>query len=178
MASFAISIALSLLGFAIQADSEGRLLHLSGSRFTLEVLEPEGWTLATRAAPQIANFIFHPRGTDWRTAEAVVYVRIVPREEAESPEHFIESSGERFKQGCGLGEWETRAPLLSGVTSFQMVEFRCPAVRDEVVAVTDVSGAFVVFTLSVQPGGSIETMRPVLRSILMSFDWQDMARDG
>jgi len=178
MASFAVSVILALLGFSSQAESDGRLVRLSGSTFSLEVLEPQGWTLATRAAPQIANFIFHPQGTDWRGAEAVVFVRIVPREESEKPEHFIESSGERFKDGCAFGEKKGKDPLLLGRTSFHVVEFRCPGVREEVVAVTDVSGAFVVFTLSVQPGHSIDTLRPVLRSILKSFSWHNIATDG
>jgi len=177
MASFAVCFILSLLGFATQAEIGGRLLSLSGSTFSLEVLEPQGWTLATRAAPQIANFIFHPQGTDWRRAEAVVYVRIVPREESEKAEQFIESSGKRFKEGCVFGDREAKEPLLLGATSFHLVEFRCPGIREEVVAVTAVSGAFVVFTLSVQPGGSIDTLRPVLKSILMSFRWHSMATD-
>jgi len=148
-------------------------MRLSGSTFSLELVEPAGWRLATRAASQVANFIFHPEGQDWRSAESVIYVRIVPREEDETGQGFLELSDKRFREQCPFAGSEERPGFIHEVPGFLVEEFPCPGVRDEVVAIKEVPGAFVVFTLSTDPGGLIETSVLALRKILVSFRWQE-----
>jgi hypothetical protein len=154
-------------------ENDDRLMRLSGSTFSLELVEPAGWRLATRAAPQIANFILHPEGQDWRRAESVIYVRIVPREKDETAQEFLESSDERFRERCPFADGEGRQAVLQEVPGFLVREFLCPGVRDEIVALREVPGAFVVFTLSTGPGGMVEKSALALEKILVSFRWRE-----
>ncbi len=160
------------------SEKDGRLLHLSGSSFSLEVLEPEGWQLATRAAPQIANFIFHPEGTDWRRAEAVIYVRIVPREETEKREEFVESSRERFREQCPFFGSEPEAKSSQQVAEFLVEEFRCPSIRQEIMAVREVPRFFLIFSLSGQTETPLEKYIGVFRRILTSLRWHVKSGDN
>jgi hypothetical protein len=155
------------------SETGDRLLRLSGSTFSIELVEPLGWKLATRAAPQIANFIFHPEGTDWRRAEAVIFVRIVPRASSETVREFIEVSDKRFRERCPFEDGHDNPGALYEVPGFQIGEYRCPGIRDELLAVTEVPGSFVVFTLSTESEGMVDRSAPVLRKILTSFRWYE-----
>jgi hypothetical protein len=140
-------------------------------------MEPEGWELATRAALQIADFILYPEGTDWRRADVVIYVRFVDHEEYENCNEFIESSREQFRAQCPLGDSEIATESLQRVSGFLVEEFRCAGIREEIIAVTDVPDRFVVFSLTAQTGHSIDHSIPVLKEILRSFKWYEMAAD-
>ena len=178
MPRLALPLILALFAFHLSAETGDRLLRLSGSTFSLEVIEPEGWKLATRAALQIANFIFYPEGTDWRRADAVIYVRFVRREEAETREGFIEASEARFREECSLIDSEEETPpLRQEISAFLVEELRCRGIREEMIAVTEVPGFFVVFSLSSQTGTSIDQSIPVLKRILQSFSWQETGEE-
>ena len=150
--------------------SAGRALRLTGNGFVLHLAEPSGWRLATRAAPQIANFIFHPVGKEWRRADTVIYVRLVSKGANQSLESFIETAKESFRERC-LGSSDDSDVPIKEVPGFAIEDFSCFGMHEEVVAFREVPGYFIVFTLAVQPGGSLEESAPVLRQILHSFRW-------
>ena len=160
-----------LVGSLLGSGSAGRVLRLSGNGFVLHLAEPSGWRLATRAAPQIANFIFHPAGEEWRRAETVIYVRLVSKGVNQSLEGLIETAKESFRERCLGSSGDSDVPTIKEVPGFTIEDFSCFGMHEEVVAFREVPGYFVVFTLAVQPGGSLEESVPVLRQILHSFRW-------
>jgi hypothetical protein len=127
--------------------------------------------LSTRAAPQIANFIFHPAGEEWRRADTVIYVRLVSKGADESLDSFIETAKESFRERCLGSSDDSDFPPIKEVPGFTIEDFSCFGMREEVVAFREVPGYFIVFTLAVQPGGSLENSLPVLRQVLQSFRW-------
>jgi hypothetical protein len=159
----------------LATESPGRVLRLSGNGFVLQLVEPDGWRLATRAAPQIANFIFHPVGEEWRRSDRVIFVRLVPRAGVESLESFIESTRGNFRERCLGGSDNLDRPTVREVPGFIIEDFSCFGMREEVLAFRQVPGYFVVFTLAVNPGGSLEEAVPVLRQILISFRWMQQS---
>lgn len=173
MPNAALTLVLPLLVFSSPAEEGDRLLRLSGNTFSLEVMEPEGWELATRAAPQIANFIFHPEEADWRRADTLIFVRFVSREESEKREAFIESSRERFQGECAFVDGDVGTHSLREVSTFLVEEFLCPGTREEILAVTEVPKFFVVFSLSAQAGISVDPSKSVFEKILKSFIWHE-----
>lgn len=156
-------------------EEEGKLLHLYGRGFSFQVVEPDGWTLDTRAAPQIANFIFHPRGVDWRRADAVIVSRFISRRSDESLEELSVRSRQEFLESCPFAEDEKTFHLES-VEPFAVEVYHCPGVRKEVVASAPFPGYFVVFALSARDDGGVESALPVLRAILRSFRWFESPR--
>ncbi len=171
----AVLCASLMLWFGAVSEVEGRLLHLYGSGFSFQIIEPDGWTLDSRAAPQIANFIFHPRGVDWRRAETLIITRFVSRRSSESVEDFISRSRQEFLESCPFADDEKQLHLDS-VEPFTLQVYHCPGVRKEVVASAPFAGYFVVFALSAREDKGIESALPVLRRILQSFRWFDSPR--
>ncbi len=164
-----------MLGGGEGEAPEGRLLQLHGRGFSFEVLEPEGWLLDTESAPQIANFIFHPRGVNWRRADAVIYARFTPRRSEERLEAFLEENRRHFYATCPGGT-ESRAVALD-TGSFQVFRFECTGSRTELVAFAEFPGYFVIFALTGRDAQSIAPGEVPLRGILRSFRWTTLPRD-
>ncbi len=160
---------------------EGRMVQMYGRGFSFQVAEPEGWSLDTRAAPQIANFIFHRRGEDWRRSEAFILARFVKKQKNDTLEDFIAGNLDKFAVACPAGkEAEDQPEGLAKVDPFQVQTFNCPGVRKEVAATAEYGHYFVVFVLSSEHYGAVEAALPALREILASFRWFDYphARSG
>jgi len=151
------------------------MVHLYGRGFSFQVMEPEGWELDTGAAPQIANFIFHPKGQDWRRAESLIVARFIRREGSQGLEAFMESSRKEFLDACPFGEAQPyKDAEMASVEPFKLEDYHCPGVRQEVVATGPFSRYFVVFSLSSQQPGGVKAALPALRTILSSFEWVDV----
>lgn len=155
-------------------ETGGELIRLYGRGFSFEVLEPRGWTLDTGSAPQVANFIIHPEGENWRRAPAVVYVRFVRRQAEDSLEDFVLENRNQFIQFCPFAEEEFSDLPLEPVEPFAIEVYDCPGVRREVVASAALPGYFAVFVLSEQQKGAIEESADVFRRILSSFRFFDV----
>jgi hypothetical protein len=163
---------LLLVSFSfVVAQDDGKVLRLYGRDFSFQVTEPDGWMLNTRSAPQIANFIFHPRGVDWRRADSVIFARFVPRLEDETLEDFARQGREKFLAECPFAD-DRPPPLdLPPVDQFAFEVYHCPGIREEVVAVTAVRRFFVVFALSTQKEGALKEGFGALHQIASSFEW-------
>jgi len=160
-----------LLCLSLFVQDGGRLVSLNGRNFSIQVLEPEGWKLDTRSAPQIANFIFHPEDVSWRRADAVIFVRMLPRSSDDSEEEFAALNRTRFEEGCPFAEPEqVDSPLLS-VDRFTIRVYDCPGVRKEIVAITSIPGFFAVFALSLQNKEAEESSLRSFEKIVTSFRW-------
>lgn len=171
-----LRIAVAALLLALQlAPQQGRLLELHGRGFSFSVLEPEGWELVPRAAPQIATFIFQRKGTNWRRSESVIFVRFVPREANQSVEEFMALNRGQFLEQCPFAEdGEMEAPF-EAVEDFLTAEFSCTGVREEFVAARAASRFFLVFVLSSGNPSALRADAPVLKRILASFKWNEQA---
>ncbi|GAB4220108.1 MAG: hypothetical protein Kow001_00480 [Acidobacteriota bacterium] len=154
---------------------EGRLLQLHGRGFSFEVLEPEGWVLDTESAPQIANFIFHPRGVNWRRADAVIYARFTPRRLGEPLDSFLEENRRNFYSTCPGGA-DSRVEALEAAP-FQVFRFDCTGSRTELVAFAEFPGYFVIFALAGRDAAAVAPGESTLRAILQSFRWTTLPRD-
>lgn len=171
-----LKIAGAALLLALQlAPQQGRLLELHGRGFSFSVLEPEGWELAPRAAPQIATFIFQRKGSNWRRADSVIYVRFVPREADQTVEEFMALNRAQFLEECPFAEDQRSEAPLDAVEGFMTAEFSCSGVREEIVAARASSRLFLVFVLSSRSPSALRVDAPVLRSILSSFKWKEQA---
>ncbi len=149
-------------------------MTLHGKGFSFQVMEPEGWTLSTRAAPQIASFVFHRQGVDWRSADALILARFVPRESGESVEEFIQSTRETFEQECPFADEESSE---LPVDRFAIEVYHCPGVRKEIAAVTPVPGFFVILTLTSQDEDAYQHSLQSFRNVVRSFRWFDLPVD-
>jgi hypothetical protein len=164
-----------ILGGGEGEAAEGRLLQLHGRGFSFEVLEPEGWVLDTESAPQIANFIFHPQGVNWRRADAVIYARFTPRHPDERLASFLEENRRHFYSTCPGGS-DSRVEAL-GADPFEVFRFDCAGSRTEFVAFAEFPGYFVIFALSGRDAAAVAPGESPLRAILQSFRWTTLPRD-
>lgn len=161
---------------SLTVQGQGQDVRLYGKGFSFQVRQPQGWTLDTRSAPQLANFIFYPEGNDWRKAEAVVYVRFVPKEGSETLEEFVMTSDRDFKESCPFGDDPDEAPVpIPAVERFLTRVYNCPGTRSEVDAVTEVPRFFVVFVLSsdvseTSKAASVDAFSEIIRS----FKWLEI----
>lgn len=169
---------LFLLGIAEGEVTEGKILELHGRGFSFQVLEPEGWVLDTYSAPQIANFIFHPQGMNWRRADAVIYSRFAPRNSGENLETFLQENRDQFFTSCPEGE-ESELKHLKGqpVEPFRLFRYTCPRGQTELVAFAEYPGHFVVFALTGRNAAAIAPGEVPLRGILQSFRWTVVPRE-
>ncbi len=164
-----------LLGLLSPVSAEGRVVHLYGRGFSFQVMEPEGWELDTGAAPQIANFIFHPKGQDWRRAESLIVARFIRRDGNQGLEGFMNSSRKEFLDACPFGEVQPyKDAHMSSIEPFKLEDYHCPGVRQELVATGPFSRYFVVFSLSSQQPDGVTAALPALKTILSSFEWVDL----
>ena len=165
-----------LLCLSFFLQDGGRLVNLNGRNFSIQVLEPEGWKLDTRSAPQLANFIFYPEGVNWRDSDAIVFARLIPRSSEESVEEFSAQNRIRFEEGCPFAEPEQKESLPLSVDRFAIQVYDCPGVRKEIVAITSIPGFFAVFALSLQnlevEAGALESFE----KIVDSFRWFPKAK--
>lgn len=165
-----------LLLLAMPAES-GRVLQMYGKDFWFQVREPEGWTLETNSARQIANFIFRPVGKDWRRSESLIISRFVPRQRHDTLEGLLTQSREQFLEACPFADEETELGSLDEVAAFSVRVYHCPGVRKEVVAAAAYSSYFVIFALSSGGERGIASALPVFKEILSSFQWFDLPQD-
>ena len=156
---------------------EGRMVQMYGRGFSFQVAEPSGWTLDTRAAPQIANFIFHRQGEDWRHSDAFILARFVGKQKGATLQSFIEDNLDKFVMACPAGkETKSRPEGLAKVDPFSVQTYDCPGVRREIVATGDFNRYFVVFVLSSERASAAEAALPALQEILTSFQWFEYPR--
>ena len=156
----------------------GRIVSLNGRNFSIQVLEPEGWKLDTRSAPQLANFIFHPDDVNWRRADAVIFARMIPRSSDDSEEEFVALNRTRFEEGCPFAEPEQADSRLLSVDRFTIQVYDCPGVRKEIVAITSVPGFFAVFALSLQNREAEGSSLRSFEKIVTSFRWSAKGSAG
>jgi hypothetical protein len=158
-------------------EAEGRLVHLRSSSFAFQILEPEGWVLDTRAAPQIANFVFHPEGSDWRRSDSNIFVRFIPRRQEGSAKEFWDMNQEGFLEECPFGE-EVPCELEGQEDSaFEFRKYICPGVREEIIAVAPVQGYFAMLVLTSKRNHGTADSLEVLNSIAKSFRWYSLESD-
>ena len=165
-----------LLG-CIPALEGGRTLRIRGLDYSFMVTEPAGWTIDVGSAIQVANFVMHPEGTQWREAEVVAFSRFFPRSQDEDLERFLQSE---------LAGQEVLCPKLEisdlhldldpnpGTRSRSRVVAKscaCPGGMQEVVAFTEVTDYFVIFVLSARDEASITGALPTFQQLISSFRW-------
>ena len=156
---------------AVPGEQAERILRLHGRGFSFEVVEPPGWLLDTRSAPQVANFIFYPEGGEWRGSDRVIFARFVPRRPEESTGEFLRTDRENFGKQCPLGNDGQAVSPGEAVSGFSLQRFDCPPSKPELVAVRSVPGFFVVFVL-VAPEDDVPA-RKAFDAILRSFKWRE-----
>lgn len=108
------------------AEGNDRILHLYGKDFSFKVAEPVGWKLDTRSAPQIANFIFHPVGQNWRRSNALIFARFIPKKGSMTLEDFLEENQTRFEEECPFADPETPESSIGLKGRFKTKTFTCP----------------------------------------------------
>lgn len=165
-----------LPGVAAEREpSAGRLVHLYGDGFRMTVLEPFGWRLDTRAAPQIAHFILYPEtAADWRRAPVVLLARFVPT--GETLQSWLATNRERFQEACPLGEISEEVPrALESAGTFQVRRYLCPTGRQEWVAVRRVGRYLLIFSLSARQESMLEGHAGTFADFLRTFQWSTEA---
>lgn len=172
-----------LLG-CVPALEGGRTLRIRGLDYSFLVTEPSGWTIDVGSAIQVANFVMHPEGTQWREADVVAFSRFFPRNQDEDLENFLHSE---------LAGQEVRCPKLE-ISDLNLdlalnPEARerprivakscaCPGGKQEVVAFTEVTDYFVIFVLSARDAASISKALPTFQQLISSFRWLGRPRSS
>ena len=153
------------------ALAKGKTLRVNGRGFSFSISEPEGWVVDFRSAAQIANFVMHPKLSTWRESSVVVFGRFLAKQPKETLETFVDNALEEFQNSCPFFDIQDSDLELDGPQSFTTKILRCPGVRHEMVAVTEVPGFFVAFVLSADsPNGLREAQSP-FQEVLSSFLW-------
>lgn len=165
----------NLLPATLTPDSDGRLVTLHGRNFSFQILEPSGWVLDTVGAPQIANFIFHPRDTNWRRAEAVILARFVPRKSDETLSEFVSTNREHFLESCPFGEEDFETDIIKTENEFDIEVYDCPGVRKEIAAISTQPGYYVVLTLSPQSREALDKYVEIFQKVVNSFTWENLS---
>lgn len=147
-------------------------IRLYGRGYSVQVGQPAGWILDTRSAPQLANFILHPVGTNWRQADTLIFVRFNPEEPDQSLEEFLTVDREKFLEECPFGDPPGEPKTRKEAPRFRFQRFRCPGVRDELVAAVRVPGMVITFALTTQKEKGIERSLPAFLEVLKYFEWQ------
>ena len=167
-----ILLSASLLQFS---PSDNSILRFTLGRYNLEIAQPQGWILDTRAAPQIAHFVIHPEGTNWRRADVVIYVRFQPGGPDETVQKLLQEDTERFEEDCPYADTPEDV-TLEGAAQFSIRRYFCPGVREEVLAITKLPDFFAAFLMSSQKEGAISNALPTFDAILTSFHWSERSR--
>lgn len=153
----------------------GKIVHLTGNGFSLEISQPEGWILDTSSAPQIAAMVFYPEGTDWRRSDARIFVRFTPRPKDTNFEEFVEEDRGKFEEECPFADpEEDRFEWQDVEDRFRVSEYRCPGIRNAVVAFSETEQFVVIVELSAETGVALQRSISPLREILASFQWQEV----
>ena len=153
----------------------GKTIRIGGNGFSFSITEPDGWQIDFRGARQIANFVMHPVGSNWRQAPVVAFARFTPRGSRETLESFFDRDAEEFQKACPFYEIQDVDLALKGFRKFLSREHSCPSVRNEIVAVTEVPGFFVTFVLSSDRRDSLQGAVSPFQEMLSSFDWVGQA---
>lgn len=99
----AFGIALIVTLSATDAHAEIRKLMLIGDgkltpAFELILAPPQGWQEEKEASKQNGVQMMVPRGRDFRSAPALMYVKVSSRPNSQSVEDFVRVSRERWRQ--------------------------------------------------------------------------------
>lgn len=150
-------ISLLLVFCSVYPLDAGRTIRISSPQFSFLIDEPDGWMIDVRSAIQIANFVVHRQGTTWRYADVVVFGRFFPREPDQTLEDFVKDDELRFRQNCPLAQIK-RLDLDLGKEryhEFLVKQYTCAGSHSEAVAMAQVPGYFVLFSLTTQKAPEI-----------------------
>lgn len=151
------------------AEPEGRTVHLVANGYSFRVLEPAGWKLDLRSAPQLAAFILYPAERNWRRSETVIYANFLPAEKKTLAE-FLEADRDRFREDCGCpDDGEPARPRALGL--FQVQQYRCPTGRDEMMAAAQMGEFHFVLLLSSESDEGFKAALPVFEKVVDRFSW-------
>ncbi|MDA2937918.1 hypothetical protein MYX75_06625 [Acidobacteria bacterium AH-259-A15] len=164
---------LPLIFFLLTAHPapRGSTLRVRGNGFSFSVTEPEGWSIDFQSAAQIANFVMHPKESNWREANVVAFARLTPMRPQQSLKTFMQRDLQEFQESCPFYEIQDVNLDLRGPRKFLTKALHCPGVRHEIVAVTHVPGFFVTFILSSNHQNELHSARSSFQDLLSSFLW-------
>lgn len=162
----------------------GRTLRIRGMDYSFLVTEPAGWTIDVGSAIQVANFVMHPEGTQWREADVVAFSRFFPRNRDEDLEKFLQSELAGQEVLCPqleISDLHLDLELSPETRSRPRVVAKscaCPGGKQEVVAFTKVPDYFIIFVLSARAGASVSEALPIFQQLISSFRWLGRPRSS
>lgn len=168
----------------VPALEGGRTLRIRGLDYSFLVTEPSGWTIDVGSAIQVANFVMHPEGTQWREADVVAFSRFFPRNQDEDLENFLQSELAGQEVRCPklvISDLQLDLDLKSETRERSRVVAKscaCPGGKQEVVAFTEVTEYFVIFVLSARDEASISKALPTFQQLISSFRWLGRPRSS
>ncbi|HSR52592.1 MAG TPA: hypothetical protein VLV83_17350 [Acidobacteriota bacterium] len=186
-----VCIALFTMLLATLQAQDGVMRSFNGRTFTFGFLQPAGWMINNEAA-QLAHFVLHKEGVSWRQAPAILFVRLVRREDgpaaqdAESGRHgeegvryedlesFVKSNVESFKSACPHFEIKDVEALSHANLAHEFIvkSYDCPGMRHEITAVAEFPDYFVLLVLSSRTPENIQEALPKYEEVLSSFYWR------
>lgn len=172
-----VCVAIVCLLGCVPALEGGRTLRIRGLDYSFLVTEPSGWTIDVGSAIQVANFVMHREGTQWREADVVAFSRFFPRNQDEDLENFLQSELAGQEVLCPkleISDLRLELELNPETRKRPRVVAKlcaCPGVKQEVVAFTEVPDYFVIFVLSARDEASISKALPIFQQLISSFRW-------
>ena len=179
-----ICLPIACLLVSMPALEGGRTLRIRGLDYSFLVTEPAGWTIDVGSAIQVANFVMHPEGTQWREADVVAFSRFFPRNQDEDLEKFLQSELAGQEVLCPkleISDLHLNLELNPETRTRPRVVAKscdCPGGKREVVAFTEVTDYFVIFVLSARDEASISKALPTFRQLISSFRWLGRPRSS
>ncbi len=179
-----IGFPIAFLLVSMPALEGGRTLRIRGLDYSFLVTEPSGWTIDVGSAIQVANFVMHPEGTQWREADVVAFSRFFPRNQDEDLENFLQSELAGQEVLCPKLEISDLDldlelnPETRERPRFVAKSCTCPGGKQEVVAFTEVTDYFVIFVLSARDEASVSQALPTFQQLISSFRWLGRPRSA
>jgi len=172
-----VCVSIVCLLVSVTASEGGRTLRIRGLDYSFLVTEPSGWTIDVGSVIQVANFVMHPEGTQWREADVVAFSRFFPRNQDEDLENFLQSELAGQEVRCPkleISDLHLDLALNPGTGDRPRVVAKscaCPGGKQEVVAFTEVTDYFVIFVLSARDEASVSEALPTFQQLISSFRW-------
>jgi hypothetical protein len=121
------------LGANAQAEVK-KFMNVCGGKlcpyFELAATPPDGWVLEKKASKQHGAQMLVPKGKDFHSAEALIYIKVLPQQgEANSVEEFIKVSQDRWRESVPDTKI-TKMPDVArknGKTAFQPYQYENPS---------------------------------------------------
>lgn len=169
-----VALIIPMLSWAVEG------MVVLGDGYSLMVKEQPGWVADTQvAAGSGIVLVLYPKGSSWKDAVSVMYVRV--KKTHESLDVLVGDDVDNFRDTCPGIRIQTEKPSFKSEYPLQMRRFICTsgdAANSELVAYLDAGKQMkVIWVASSRTESQLNSTRPVFEQVLKGFKMWDVVFD-